>query len=97
MIDLTNINIILTGSTGILGGSILKTLSEANANIIATGTNQNKLDIIKKKYPKIITKQFDIFFKGRFNSKGIHGRWSYYPEPPLLILGGITYKFDFQY
>ncbi len=60
MIDLTNINIILTGSTGILGGSILKTLSEANANIIATGTNQNKLDIIKKKYPKIITKQFDI-------------------------------------
>ena len=44
-----------------------------------------------------LTKQFDIFFKGRFNSKGIHGRWSYYPEPPLLILGGITYKFDFQY
>ena len=44
-----------------------------------------------------LTEQFDIFFKGRFNSKGIHGRWSYYPEPPLLILGGITYKFDFQY
>ena len=33
----------------------------------------------------------------RFNSNGIHGRWSYYPEPPFLILGGITYKFDFQY
>ncbi len=60
MIDLSNTNIILTGSTGILGGSILKTLYEANANIIATGTNQSKLDIIKKKYPKIITKQFDI-------------------------------------
>ena len=44
-----------------------------------------------------LTKQFDIFFKGRFNSKGIHGRWSYYPEPSILILGGITYKFDFQY
>ena len=44
-----------------------------------------------------LTKQFDLFFKGRFNSKGIHGRWSYYPEPPFLILGGITYKFDFQY
>ena len=44
-----------------------------------------------------ITEQFDLFFKGRFNSNGIHGRWSYFPEPPLLILGGITYKFDFQY
>jgi len=44
-----------------------------------------------------LTKQFDLFFKGKFNSNGIHGRWSYYPEPPLLILGGITYKFDFQY
>ena len=44
-----------------------------------------------------LTKQFDLFLKGRFNSKGIHGRWSYYPEPPFLILGGITYKFDFQY
>ena len=44
-----------------------------------------------------LTKQFDLFFKGRLNSKGIHGRWSYYPEPPFLILGGITYKFDFQY
>ena len=44
-----------------------------------------------------ITEQFDLFFKGRLNSNGIHGRWSYFPEPPLLILGGITYKFDFQY
>ncbi len=44
-----------------------------------------------------MSEQFDIFFKGKFNSKGIHGRWAYYPEPPLLILGGITYKFDFQY
>ena len=44
-----------------------------------------------------LTKQFDLFFKGRFNSKGIHGRWSYYNAPPFLILGGITYKFDFQY
>ena len=52
MIDLSNTNIILTGSTGILGGSILKTLYEANANIIATGTNQSKLDIIKKKISK---------------------------------------------
>ena len=60
MIDLNNQNIILTGATGIIGGSILEKLHKANAKIIATGTNQNKLDSLKEKYPNIITKQFDI-------------------------------------
>ena len=44
-----------------------------------------------------ITDQFDIFLKGRFNTQGEHGRWAYYPEPPLLLIAGVTYKFDFQY
>ena len=60
MINLKNLNIILTGSTGVIGKSILKKLYEANANIIATGTNQNKLQAIKEKHPKCIIKQFDI-------------------------------------
>ena len=45
MINLKNINIILTGATGIIGSSIIEKLYEANANIIATGTNQSKLDL----------------------------------------------------
>ena len=49
MIDLNNLNIILTGSTGVIGNSILQKLSNANANVIATGTNQNKLNSIKEK------------------------------------------------
>ncbi len=44
-----------------------------------------------------ITNQFDVFIKGRFNTKGTHGRWAYFPEPPLLLIAGGTYKFDFQY
>ena len=60
MIDLNNLNIILTGSTGVIGNSILQKLSNANANVIATGTNQNKLNSIKEKYPKVLIKQFDI-------------------------------------
>ena len=60
MIDLNKLNIILTGSTGIIGNSILEKLHNAHANIIATGTNQNKLNLIKEKYPKITIKQFDI-------------------------------------
>ncbi len=44
-----------------------------------------------------ITDQFDLFIKGRLNTQGIHGRWAYYPEPALLLIAGITYKFDFKY
>ena len=36
-------NIIVTGATGGIGNSIVKKLSEAGANIIATGTKVNKL------------------------------------------------------
>ena len=60
MIDLKNLNIILTGSTGGIGGSILEKLSSLNANIIATGTNQDKLDTIKNNFEKVSIKNFDI-------------------------------------
>ena len=39
MIDLKNLNIILPGATGAIGGSILTQLYKSNANIIACGTN----------------------------------------------------------
>ena len=60
MIDLKNKNIILTGATGIIGGSIIEKLCSVNANVIATGTNKTKLDELKKKFDKIVTIQFDI-------------------------------------
>ena len=41
-------NIIVTGATGGIGSSIVKKLSEAGANILATGTKVNKLEEIKK-------------------------------------------------
>ena len=47
MIDLKNLNIILTGATGIIGSSILEKLSSAGANVLATGTNEQKLKIIQ--------------------------------------------------
>ena len=60
MIDLKKINVILTGSTGGIGGAILESLYNSNANIIATGTNQNKLNRTKEKFSKVTTKNFDI-------------------------------------
>ena len=46
MIDLKDTNIILTGATGGIGNSILENLILIGANVIATGTNENKLNLI---------------------------------------------------
>ena len=44
MINLENKNIIVTGATGGIGKSIVKTLHDYKANILATGTKDEKLD-----------------------------------------------------
>ena len=60
MIDLKNLNIILTGATGVIGNSILDKLVLGGSNILASGTNEEKLKIIKDKYKNINTLKFDI-------------------------------------
>ena len=60
MIDLKNLNIVLTGATGVIGNSILDKLFTAGANILATGTNEQKLKIIKEKYKNLNVLKFDI-------------------------------------
>ena len=60
MNDLKDLNIILTGATGGIGSSILEKLYNHGAKIIATGTNQEKLDKINNKYENVKVKKFDI-------------------------------------
>ncbi len=60
MIDLKNLNIILTGATGGIGSAILDKIYSLKANVIATGTNKDKLDKIENKYKGVIVKRFDL-------------------------------------
>ena len=60
MIDLKDTNVILTGATGGIGNSILENLILTGANVLATGTNENKLNLIKEKYRNVQTEKFDI-------------------------------------
>ena len=60
MNDLKNKNIIVTGASGGIGNSIIKKLSEAGANILASGTRIDKLDELKKNFEKIKILKFDI-------------------------------------
>ena len=60
MIDLKNLNIILTGATGGIGNSILDKLVSRGANVLASGTNDEKLNLIKEKYQNVKVNKFDI-------------------------------------
>ena len=60
MYDLKNKNIIITGASGGIGNSIVKKLSDLNANIIATGTKIEKLEELKSKYKNVKILRFDI-------------------------------------
>ena len=60
MINLKNLNIILTGATGVIGNSILNKLVLGGSNVLATGTNKEKLKQIQDKYKNINVVRFDI-------------------------------------
>ena len=60
MINLKNLNVILTGATGVIGNSILNKLIEGGARILATGTNEENLNKIQDKYKGINVLKFDI-------------------------------------
>ena len=60
MNDLKDKNIIVTGATGGIGNSIVMKLHEVGANILASGTNEEKLDKLKKQFKNIKILKFDI-------------------------------------
>ncbi len=58
--NLKNKKILITGATGGIGGCIVEKFYNFESNIVATGTNEDKLNNLKNKYPKIITKKFKL-------------------------------------
>ena len=60
MINLKNLNVILTGATGVIGNSILDKLILGGATVIATGTNEEKLKKIQNKHKNLNVLKFDI-------------------------------------
>ena len=60
MIDFKNKKILITGATGGIGYSLVDKFNLLGGSILATGTNDDKLNDLKKKYTKIKTIKFDI-------------------------------------
>jgi len=55
-----NKKILVTGATGGIGDSIVKKFLSLDASVLGTGTNNEKLEALKKNYPQIETAKFDI-------------------------------------
>ena len=60
MFNLKNKRVIVTGATGGIGSSIVKSFVENEAIVLATGTNDDKLKNLKNTYNEIHTCKFDI-------------------------------------
>ena len=80
MISFKNKNILITGASGGIGKELVKKFSTLGGNILGTGTNSEKLDTLKKEYPGIKVKKFDI---------SEHARIEEFIENVSLELGGL--------
>ena len=60
MINFKNKNVLITGASGGIGSELVKKFVSLEANVLGSGTKTEKLDQIKKKYPNIKVKRFDI-------------------------------------
>jgi 3-oxoacyl-[acyl-carrier protein] reductase len=58
--NLKNKKILITGATGGIGNSLVEKFNSLGSLILATGTNEEKLNNLKKRYPKIIIERFKL-------------------------------------
>jgi len=60
MINFKGKKILITGATGGIGKSLVKKFLSLDGTVLATGTNTEKLDSLKKEFPNINVLKFDI-------------------------------------
>jgi len=80
MISFKNKNILVTGASGGIGNDLVKKYLSLGGNVMGTGTNAEKLDLLKKNYPSVKVKKFDI---------ADHSRIEEFIENVTLELGGL--------
>ena len=80
MISFKNKNILITGASGGIGNELVKKYLSLGGNVMGTGTNAEKLDLLKKNYPSVKVKKFDI---------ADHSRIEEFIENVTLELGGL--------
>jgi len=80
MINLKNKKVLITGATGGIGYSLVQKFSSLQSNILATGTNMDKLNNLKTQFPNIHIKQFKL---------NEHSKIENFIEEAIKDLGGL--------
>ena len=80
MINFKNKNILITGASGGIGNELVKKFVSLGGNVLGTGTKAEKLDLLKKKYPNIKVKKYDM---------SDHSRIEEFIDNVTLELGGL--------
>ena len=80
MINFKNKNILITGASGGIGNELVKKFVSLGGNVVGSGTKTEKLYLIKKKYPNIKVKKFDL---------SEHSRIEEFIDDVSLQLGGL--------
>jgi len=80
MISFKNKKILITGATGGIGNELVKKFISLEGNVLGTGTKTEKLDELKKKYPSIKVKKFNMIE---------HSRIEEFIDDATLELGGL--------
>ena len=68
MMNLKDKKILITGATGGIGNSLIEKFSSLSCKIVATGTNEEKLNNLKMKYPKIFIEKFKLNEHGKIEN-----------------------------
>ena len=71
--DLKNKNVLITGATGGIGNDLTKKFYESGANIVASGTNEEKLSNLKKRFNNIHLEKFKLQIELGDNNKKLEG------------------------
>ena len=58
--NLKNKKILITGATGGIGNCLVEKFNSLESKIVATGTNEEKLENLKKKFPKVHIEKFKL-------------------------------------
>ena len=71
--NLKNKKVLITGATGGIGNSLIEKFNNLGSLIIATGTNEEKLNNLKEKYPNINIERFKLEEGGIVPRQGYFG------------------------